>query len=294
MATIRFLAGLVTQRQTLSLPAGLAVSAADCVRDALDCCTSGGALGCCFPRPPDTLWAQLLEPSAGCACLLDCVELIYDASRDAWYGGPVGETCAVTADVLLRLKCISGAYALDCVLRGATPADADLAGLSGTPRAGVAPSCDPFLSAWDFTDPAPDLCAAEGTFSYLLSESDCTGGPGGTVETECCTPDLLPESLYATFSGALAGVGTLHLTYVAGGLLGGVWRAFTAACGGTTFDFLCQAGGGNWTLSALGNTVVNMDGDPAATSCVPFLWSDTGVASGTCSGAFGVTVRDSP
>jgi hypothetical protein len=291
--TISFVSGLVVQKQTLLLPVGLDVSAPGCVQDPADCCASGGAAGCCFPRPPDRLFAWRTDASAGCACLLDCVELTYDAGRDAWYGGPIGDVCATTSDVLLRLKCILGAYHLDCVLRGATPADADLVGLSGVERASPSPSCDPFLSAWDFDDPAPDLCAAAGTFSYLLSESDCSGGGGGgTVATDCCADNLLPVTLHATFGGALSGLGTVTFTFDSGGILGATWKATVSGCGGMSFSFLCLGTSRHWGLTSLGGTVVDLDAEVAASSCSPFLWTATGVASGACAGAFSVTISE--
>lgn len=184
MATIRFVSGLVTQRQTVGIPAGIAVSAPDCRLDPGDCCASGGAAGCCVPPPPATLYAARYGADPDCGCLDVCVVLVYVADLDAWYGSLPG--CGADPAPLLRLKCVEGAYALDVV--GAE----DAVVLAGSPSADVTASCDPFLGAWDFVDDAGDVCSGPGGFGYLISEADCSpgsgSGGGGTAALGACCP----------------------------------------------------------------------------------------------------------
>lgn len=293
MSSIRFLAGLVVQKQILQLPTGLVVGPPDCLVNEQDCCQSGGAAGCCFPRPPDHIWAWRTGASADCGCVLDCVELIYDADRDAWYGGPIADVCGTTADVLLRLKCILGAYHLDCVLRGATPADADLVGLEGVPSASVTFSCDPFLSAWDFDDPAPDVCAAEGTFNYLLSESSCSGsggGGGGGGQAPCdesAAPQVLSVSMKAGGCDCLPDVMNFQGSEFGHGA---AWTTLSCEANDTWF---LDCVDGYYVLSTLSGGMVATLVSYSPTPSFELVY-DVVVTSGTCppSGAARVTITE--
>jgi hypothetical protein len=99
-------------------------------------------------------------------------------------------------------------------------------------------------------------------------------------------------TLHATFGGALSGLGTVTFTFDSGGILGATWKATVSGCGGMSFSFLCLGTSRHWGLTSLGGTVVDLDAEVAASSCSPFLWTATGVASGACAGAFSVTISE--
>lgn len=110
--------------------------------------------------------------------------------------------------------------------------------------------------------------------------------PEGTIQTTCCA-ELIPEVLYAKFSGSLAALGTVTLTYVAAqdawvGDGGGV-------CFISTIRFECEAD--NFVIS-LGPTASCGPGPPD--SCDPFVWTCSGTSGGGCSGTFDLTIEATP
>lgn len=289
--TIRYVAGIRVQKQTAQLPVGLAVGAAECRENPSDCCASGGSLGCCFPRPPDVIYGWRLAATDGCGCVERCVRLEYSAERDAWYSGPVAADCGVSAEAVLRLLCEEGAYRLDVVEAGSSVA-ADFILLRGAPRGGVSPSCDPFLAAWDFDDPEPEACSAEGQFAYLLTEVPCDegsggGGAGGTVESACCPGEQIPTTLACAFGGALAALGTVTLEFIGSQ----TWFAQLndSPCGDVAVTFFCQgvagAPGTGFQMSLLGDTAGSSE-TAGADECDPLRVRLVGDAFGNCHGDF--------
>ena len=269
MATITFLRGIIVQRQTLGLPAGLTVSDPDCRENPQDCCESGAsAAGCCWPRPPATLYAALYDPSEDCACLNACLTLTYNELADAWYSESL-DGCGADPAPTLRLKCVLGAYRLDVV------GDDDVILVEGVASALFDPSCDPFLAAFDFSDDGPHACG--GTYSYLISESDCAGG--GTIATDCCPDDLLPAVLTATLAGGNC-PGEYVLVYGAHSTADG-WAAELCPVAGPIGSLRCVGGAWRWADDG---------GDVGADSydCAARTWTFTASSPGL--GDYVVTV----
>ena len=297
--TIRVVTGIVVQKQTVRLPVGLTVSDPTCVENPENCCDSGGPAGCCYPRPTDNLFATRFGTSGDCACPPVCVPLYYSHALDAWYSDPINPYCDVKEPRYLRLKCIDDSYHFDLT-------DGDAGGetvlVAGAIQNVPPQSCDPYLLAARFDDGANAyLCA--GTYDYVIVEIECGDGSGsgsgdgsgsgggGTVPTSCCPDALLPLQFLATFSGALAALGTVPFSWIGGG----VWQGVALGCGddgaGAITEFACQ--GANWQLSHPGTPLTGTEFDDAgaAESCDPFVWNGSGVAAGACAGAWSVVIR---
>ena len=117
----------------------------------------------------------------------------------------------------------------------------------------------------------------------------CGSGSGpGSVQTACCA-EALPGVLCATFGGALAGLGTVALTYAA---LTGSWEAtvVASACGNVYVVFGCISGSGFYLSISTDSSGSSNTLFPA--SCDPLLWSATGTVTGACSGNFTVDVTE--
>jgi hypothetical protein len=94
-----------------------------------------------------------------------------------------------------------------------------------------------------------------------------------------------PTTLNATFTGALATLGTVALAYN-----GVSWMGVSSACGGALLAFL--GNGSTYTLLAAGPGVMfAVSNTPDSPD--PFSWSGSGTALGSsCSGSFDVTITE--
>lgn len=146
-----------------------------------------------------------------------------------------------------------------------------------------------------FCETNPTDCCSPGGSGSGSSGSGGSGssGGGGTVTVPCCS-NALPETLRATFSGALAALGTVTLTWNAGA---SQWGATTSGCGYTQVRLECV--GGVWQFGGLG--IDPTDGvtplslspslhNPSAT-CDPLHLEFYGSATGTCSGPYAVIIE---
>jgi hypothetical protein len=433
----RTVVGIAVEKRTIRVPEGLYVGSQECRTDPEDCCADSrgsgdfpapGGPGCCFPAPPERLYAHRYQQSSDCECIPDCVPLVYDGGRDAWYSEDVSDYCDYSPGPLyLRVKCVAGAYRFDVV-----DGD-DVVITEGVIQEGYA-SCDPFLLAacfdetpdtglvyntccpdgmprhlilsltgtgdcvgwggtydlyplgddeedvfdWFWTgviggkdvtitlscvgdnfhltlvcegqsgltttiaegscgptmtvpnmqtltwgaccgspgdvlygtitfgdegDPAPAGGLCGGFYCYLVVETPCDGdgsggggggGGGGTIETSCCPDRLLPTTFHATFSGSLAALGSVTLTFTGvsswaghgGSACGddGDHDLMTFTCIGATFQ-LTHPGGGS-SGGTMFSAVASVE------SCTPFLWRGSGTASGVCGGAWAVTITE--
>jgi hypothetical protein len=284
--------GLVVERRVVRVPLGTVVGDPYCELDPDYCCESGSGSGsghddssCCEPMPPDVLWATLIDSSTTCECLPVCVELLYDPARDAWYStAPVSLECPPGAGgtQFLRLRCRAGVWFFDVVTA------ADVLTIMGVV---VRVVCDPFYVRGDFEDSTVprELCGGpvagdSSSFVYVITEVDCSGdgsgsgsgggggGGGGTVATPCCPDDLLPATLTATFGGALAGLGTVTLTYVGTGTS---WTGSTSGpCGNVNVTLICDTIADKWEMALLGDTSGGWE-LVVADSCDPLLINAT-------------------
>lgn len=117
-----------------------------------------------------------------------------------------------------------------------------------------------------------------------VSESSSDSMVSG-ISVVCCS-DPVALILYATFSGTLAPIGTIVLTYNAAGQ---AWEGNAGGtCSVTQVRFECDHVTQQFIMSIGPVGSVN---SASATTCDPFLWTSTGTAfGGPCAGAFGVTV----
>jgi hypothetical protein len=97
-------------------------------------------------------------------------------------------------------------------------------------------------------------------------------------------PPSPPATLHATFTGALAALGTVALTSN-----GPSWFGVSSACGGAFLAFL--GAGEAYSLLSAGPGVAFAVGN-SANSCDPFEWSGSGTAMGSCAGVFNVTITE--
>lgn len=128
-------------------------------------------------------------------------------------------------------------------------------------------------------------------FTYTVTGGCCCGG-GGTVETTCCE-ELLPETLYATFAGSLAALGTVELTWDADyfGAGDGAWVGSGAACSGTvSMEFYCDTSD-SFLLNLFGAFNYLSGG---LHTCGPLVYTDDTLedAFSACAGAAEVTVTE--
>lgn len=296
---IRFVSGLISQRQAVGLPAGLSVGAPDCRLDVRDCCQSGGAAGCCFPIPPATLWLTRYDALEGCDSMPLCVPIYYSADLDAWYSADFAPEMGGDLPRHFRLSCEAGAYRLDVV--DGDGGDESLI-LAGSPADLIEPSCDPFLVAFDFFDDSPDVCPLPGGFSYFISESECVAdgsGGGGDVSTVCCPGVSVPRSLLLNFTGSADPACNVSIPLEYDDLEQKWISPADAGFGTCVLDLgyyrLRCSPGGLWQLAPAGGE----DWETAGSAdCDPFelAWSDTaflGTFGSCCAGGSaptGVTV----
>ncbi len=107
---------------------------------------------------------------------------------------------------------------------------------------------------------------------------DCCGGQ----TTGCCAGGV-PGTLYATFGGSLAALGTVTLT---GGPT--VWSGTSAACGGGSVTFSCVN-----DVKYQITFGTSLSADNLSVVCSPFSWSASGtVFFPPCAGAATVTVTE--
>jgi len=129
--------------------------------------------------------------------------------------------------------------------------------------------------------PSASPSSSSSSSSSGSSSSSSSSGIAGTISTTCC-PNLLPTTLYATFSGFLSG--TVPIQWAGGQ----TWTASTTLCGFTSsVQLVCS--GSVWTLqiSAGGGSscFVPTTSAQAGGMCLPFMqtFNMTGL-SGCCAG----------
>jgi hypothetical protein len=134
------------------------------------------------------------------------------------------------------------------------------------------------LVVWyDFGSGVP--CSIESTPFHGY----CPGGSGGSGSGSGGFGSP-PTLLHATFTGALATLGTVAL---AGN--GASWLGVSSACGGSLLAFLSD--GSSYTLLSAGPGVLfAVSKVPDSTG--PFNWSASGTALGSCGGSFTVTITE--
>lgn len=141
-----------------------------------------------------------------------------------------------------------------------------------------------FLAGTTYQDFVMNLSAAE--VAQITNYNDLRlKVVGGRPLVPCC-PNTLPLVLNATFSGALAALGTVSMDFD-----DPYWVGDYTACavnGARSIGFTCVAG--QWVLFSAGGTHFQVGGPQ--TSCAPFLWSGSGTAEGICAGPFTVTVME--
>lgn len=147
--------------------------------------------------------------------------------------------------------------------------------------------------------PLPSCCDLQSSFT--LTHQSGTGTPptvdvSGASATPCspcelpdCCEGLVPDTLYVTFAGALASLGTVTFTKVLG-----LWSASFPAgtdCGlGNGPINLSCSGGSTWTITCPGPNAV-FDGSGTAARCLPFEAELSGTSTNVCAGAFTASVR---
>lgn len=129
------------------------------------------------------------------------------------------------------------------------------------------------------TEPAGVISGPYG--SALLCAAACA------LTNNCCPAAPPAANLYATFSGALAGIGTLTLAYAIG--TPPTWSGSTSSpCGSKTFILSCP--GTTYTFSGTST-------DPwtgYVVSCDPFIWIGDTTDATVCSGPSSVIITETP
>jgi hypothetical protein len=174
-------------------------------------------------------------------------------------------------------------------------------GFATPPADAAVDTPDPSDGSWSFTkakgNPVPGaVCngSGSGNNDTLVVWYDFGSGTACSIEFSpfygyCVSGGLgsapQPGPLSATFSGALASLGTVALAYN-----GVSWMGVSGACGGALLAFLGD--GTNYTLMAAGPGVLFAVSNPAD-SPDPFSWSGSGTAMGSsCAGSFNVTITE--
>jgi hypothetical protein len=149
-------------------------------------------------------------------------------------------------------------------------------GISGGPN-----NCT--LVVWyDFGSGIP--CSIESTpfHGYCPGGSGASGSVSGMSGAGLGAH--LPATLHATFTGALAALGTVSLAWN-----GATWLGLSGASGGALLAFL--GNGSTYTMLSAGpGALFAVSGTPC--SLAPFTWSAFGKALGSSSGAFDVTITE--
>ncbi len=119
----------------------------------------------------------------------------------------------------------------------------------------------------------------EGTGSYYGSGIGSSGG--GSVNVPCC-PNNLPLILFVSFTGTLAGLGSVMLTWDGSGN----WIGNGSACGGgVVVNLSCDEISGNFLLGTEGAAVSGSHG--SLQSCSPLSITGSGtVVAGPCAGGY--------
>jgi hypothetical protein len=171
-------------------------------------------------------------------------------------------------------------------------------GFATPPPGAASDTPDPVNGTWSFTkakgNPVPGaVCngSGSGNNNTLVVWYDFGSGTACSIESShfygYCTSGGFgspPATLSATFTGALATLGTVALAY------NGVnWMGVSSACGGALLAFLGD--GSTYTLLSAGPGVLFALSNPPD-STDPFGWSGSGTAMGTCAGNFTVTITE--
>lgn len=140
------------------------------------------------------------------------------------------------------------------------------------------------LAVWyDFDD--LDGYEIERTPFYVPCPIGSGSGPAmALVPTPSCSVPI-PATLFATFVGALAGMGTVTLTWN-----GTNWAGFASGCGDANLIIFTFDNPG-FSLLCLGLTLFTLT-SAAPDSCCPYSWTGTGIALGVCTGDFTVTITE--
>jgi hypothetical protein len=173
-------------------------------------------------------------------------------------------------------------------------------GFATPPSDAAVDTPDPSDGSWSFTqakgNPVPGaVCngSGSGNNNTLVVWYDFGSGTACSIEFThfygyCVSGGVgtpPPPTLNATFTGALASLGTVALAYN-----GVSWMGVSSACGGGLLAFLGD--GSTYTLLAAGPGVMFAVSNPPD-SPDPFGWSATGTAMGSsCAGNFSVTITE--
>jgi len=158
------------------------------------------------------------------------------------------------------------------------------AACEGTPCSSVGRNNSTLLVWWDYGTPSsPNYAVVESTGFHGY----CPGSSGAGMATAGAVAVgsfHLPTTLHAAFTGALAKLGTVALTWN-----GVSWVGESSAGGGCVLSLLGH--GSAFQLLAAGpGTAFIVAGLPK--SCQRFHWSAEGAAWGTLAGPFAVTVLE--
>lgn len=140
-------------------------------------------------------------------------------------------------------------------------------------------------SAYCEDDPS-DCCVESGSDDSGSSGSGTGSGP--TVEV-ACSPVPVPETLYLTYSGALAGHATLVLTWRGGTLWSSASEDDDPVCPGHHASLSCGGIPPEWGVAVGDASSVVVD---SATSS-PLHIEGSGISDGvSCNGAFTFTITE--
>ena len=158
------------------------------------------------------------------------------------------------------------------------------ANCDGTPCASGGSNNSTFLVWYDYGTPSsPNYSASATPFHGYCpgsGKSDLASMSGAVAVGSF----HLATTLHATFTGALAKLGTVALTWN-----GVSWAGESSAGGGSILSLLCHDG--TFQLMSAGpGTAFIVAGQPR--SCQRFFWAAEGTAQGALAGRFGVTLTE--
>jgi hypothetical protein len=173
-------------------------------------------------------------------------------------------------------------------------------GFSSPPSGAASDVPDPVDGKWSFTqakgNPVPGaVCngSGSGNNNTLVVWYDFGSGAPCSIDfSHFCgycvsggsTNPAPPATLHATFTGALATLGTVALSWN-----GVSWLGVSGACGGSLLAFLSN--GSSYTLLSAGPGVLFTAAN-TPDSADPFSWSASATAMGSCAGAFDVIITE--
>lgn len=136
---------------------------------------------------------------------------------------------------------------------------------------------------WDYGTPsAPSYANVESRPFHGYCPGSGVAGRGATAGAVAVGSHHLATTLRATFTGALAKLGTVGLTWN-----GVSWAGESSVGGGSVLSFLCHDE--TFQLMAAGpGAAFIVAGLPK--TCQPFYWTAEGKAHGALNGPFGVTI----